>query len=104
MAVRPHARPGFGFGQRLIAIFLMFCAAAASRHWMRTHQTSEAGIAVAEELLGVGEGALDGLLAAAVDGFAPCRQTVGVGALTFVLPDMTGDQPGRVRACGAGGE
>src|SRR5690606_17061515 len=51
----------------------------------------EACVAVAVQLLGVGEGTLDGLLAALVDGLAPWRQAVGVGALAFIGPDVTGD-------------
>jgi hypothetical protein len=71
------------------------CEQALDAH---AHQTSEAGIAVAVQLLGVGEGALDRLLAAAIDGLAPLGQPVGVGALAGILPDMAGDQPGRVGA------
>lgn len=56
-----------------------------------TRATSKAGVAMAMQLLGVGEGALDGLLAAPVDGLAPGRQPVGVVALAGVLPDMADD-------------
>lgn len=58
---------------------------------------------MAVQLLGVREGALDGLLAAAV---SPCPYglAVGVGSLAGVLPDMAGDQPGRVGARCAGGD
>ena len=52
---------------------------------------SEAGVAMTMQLLGVGKGAFDGLLAAAIDGFAPCGEAVGVAALAGVLPDMAGD-------------
>ena len=41
-------------------------------------EASEARIAVTMQLFGVGEGALDGFLAAAVDGLAPCGQPVGI--------------------------
>jgi len=54
-------------------------------------QSAEAGVAVAMELLGVGEGAFDGLLAPAVDAFAPWVQAVSVGALAGIGPDVAGD-------------
>ena len=47
-------------------------------------QSAEAGVAVAVELFGVGEGALDGFLAASVDALAPRREAMGVGALAGV--------------------
>lgn len=49
------------------------------------------------KLLGVGKRALDRLLAAFVDRLAPGRQAVGIGALAFIGPDMTGDGAGRSR-------
>ena len=41
-------------------------------------QASELGIAMAKELLGIGKGALDGLLSALVDGLAPRGQAVPI--------------------------
>lgn len=49
-----------------------------------TGETSEAGIAVAMQLLGIGKGALDRFLAAFVDRLAPSGQAVGIGALAGV--------------------
>lgn len=60
-----------GSGARARAIFLMFWAAAASRHWQATASRPEARVAVAVKLLGVGEGAFDGLFPAFVDALAP---------------------------------
>lgn len=54
-------------------------------------QVSELGIAMAEELLGIGEGALDGLLAALIDGLAPRGQAVSIAGFAGLLPDMAGD-------------
>ena len=77
----------------------MFCAAAASRHWKATaNEPPETGIAVAMELLGVGEGALDCFLAALVDALTPWRETVCVGSFPCVGPDVTDDEAGRVAA------
>ena len=61
-------------------------------------ETSEAGVAVAMKLLGVGEGALDGFLAAAINGLAPGGLAVGVGALARLGPDMARDQAGGIGA------
>jgi hypothetical protein len=53
------------------AIFLTLWAAAARRHWQATaSQTSEASLAMAVELLGVGKRSFQGLLAALVDALA----------------------------------
>jgi hypothetical protein len=57
----------------------------------RPDESAEAGIAVAEELLGVGEGALHGFLTARIDQLAPNGQAVGVGAVAGVLPNMPGN-------------
>lgn len=59
-------------------------------------EAAQAGIAVAVELLGVGEGALHRLLSSFVDGLAPRCLSMAVGALSGALPDMTGDGPLRL--------
>jgi hypothetical protein len=46
---------------------------------------------MAVQLLGVGKRALHRLLAAAIDGLAPCCQPAGVVAHAGVLPDMAVD-------------
>ena len=53
-------------------------------------QASEPCIAMAEELLGVGEGAFDRLLSSLVNGLAPGGQAALVGFFAQVLPDMAG--------------
>ena len=52
---------------------------------------AEPRIAVAEELLGVGKRALYGFLASRINQFAPHGQAIGVGSVSRILPDMTGD-------------
>ena len=54
-------------------------------------ETSEAGVSVAVKFLGVGKRSLDGFFSAFVDGLAPRRQAMGVGAFAGILPDMAGD-------------
>src|ERR1700712_2124826 len=61
-------------------------------------QAPEAGIAVAVELLGVGEGPLDRLLAPLVDALAPGSETVCVGSFARLGPDVADDETGRVAA------
>ncbi len=43
------------------------------------------------QLLGIGKGTLHRLLASFVDGLAPRREAVGVGALAGIGPHMAGD-------------
>src|SRR5690606_12613320 len=54
-------------------------------------KASKAGVAVAVQLLGVGEGAFHRFLAPLVDRFSPSCEPVGVSAFAGVLPDMAGD-------------
>src|SRR5690606_40312603 len=56
------------------------------------------------QLLGIGKGTLHRLLASFVDGLAPRREAVGVGALAGVGPHMAGDDAFRPGVAGAGGE
>ncbi len=51
----------------------------------------EAGVSVAEELLGVGKGVLDGFLSSLVERLAPVGQAIAVNPFAGVSPDMTGD-------------
>lgn len=46
---------------------------------------------MAMQLLGIGEGTFDGLLAALVDRFAPGGEAMAIDALAGIGPDMTGD-------------
>ena len=61
-------------------------------------EASEAGIAVAVELLGVGERTFDRLLSALVDSLAPRGEPMSIGPLAGIGPDMAGDQAGSVGA------
>ncbi len=67
-------------------------------------QTSEPGIAVPMQLLGIGKRTLNGFLAPFVNSLAPRREAVGVGALTSVGPDMAGDGTLRLGIGSAGGQ
>ena len=52
-------------------------------------EAAETGIAMSEELLGVGEGALDHFPAALVEAPAPVGQAMGVGPFPAVLPALS---------------
>ncbi len=51
-------------------------------------EATEPGIAMSMQLLGIGKGTLHRLLASFVDGLAPRREAVGVGALAGIGPHM----------------
>ena len=63
-----------------------------------SQQTSEAGVAVAVKLFGVGKGTFDRLLAPLVDALSPGSKTMGVGSFARVGPDMARDQSGGIAA------
>ena len=54
-------------------------------------EASKAGVAVAVELLGVGERTFDGLLAALVDTLAPRGEPMSIGTLAGAGPNMAND-------------
>ena len=54
-------------------------------------EASKAGVAVAVELLGVGERSFDGLLAALVDTLAPRGEPMIIGTLAGAGPNMAND-------------
>ena len=51
-------------------------------------QATEAGVAMAEELTGVGERTLDRFRATFAEALAPVARAIGVGPLPSLLPDM----------------
>src|SRR5512145_2914693 len=64
-------------------------------------EAAHAGIAVAVQLLGIGEAAFHRLLAPCIQFLAPVGQTVGVNVVLGVLPDVAGHHLGGVGAGGA---
>ena len=56
-----------------------------------TDEVSEPCVTMSVELFGVGEGALDGFLSSLVDFLAVRRETVFVGGVACVLPDVAVD-------------
>src|SRR5690606_34092609 len=56
------------------------------------------------ELPGVGKRAFHGFLAPLVDRLAPWGQPMSIGALSSILPDMTGDSADGLGIGGAGGQ
>ena len=64
-------------------------------------KASEAGIAVAVELLGVGEGTFDSFLAALVKALSPWGKPIGIRPLAGIGPNVANDQSGGVAVRGA---